>query len=66
MMHMLRLLDSGGLRVRDVAAHFEVSPRTVQRDLEVLAMAGYPVQDGVEPGTYVFPKGARSYELISD
>lgn len=63
LMHMLRLLDSGGLRVRDVAAHFEVSPRTIQRDLEVLAMAGYPIQDGAEPGAYVFPKGAKSYEI---
>ena len=66
LMHMLRRLDSGGLRIRDVAAHFEVSVRTIQRDLEVLAMAGYPIRDGAESGTYVFPKGVRSINMSDE
>ena len=37
---------------------------TVQRDLEVLLMAGYMIIDGPEPGTYAFPKGYKAHHAF--
>jgi hypothetical protein len=65
LMYMLKCLDASELRIRDVAERFEVSPRTVQRDLEVLLMAEYPIQDASEPGTYRFPKGYKSHNAYN-
>lgn len=61
LMYMLHCLDTSTLRLRDVADHFEVSLRTVQRDLEVLLVADYIIEDGDEPGEYRFPKGYKSH-----
>lgn len=61
LMYMLHCLDSSGLRLRDVADRFDITMRTVQRDLEVLLAADYFIEDGDEPGTYRFPAGYRSY-----
>jgi predicted DNA-binding transcriptional regulator YafY len=63
-MFMLKLLDESVLRLRDVTDRFEVSLRTVQRDLEVLLMAGYMIIDGPEPGTYTFPKGYKAHHAF--
>lgn len=64
LMFMLKLLDESVLRLRDVTDRFEVSLRTVQRDLEVLLMAGYIIVDGPEPGTYAFPKGYKAHHAF--
>ena len=61
LMYMLHCLDTSVLRIREVAERFDVSLRTVQRDLEVLLMADYIIEDGPEPGTYVFPTNYKSY-----
>lgn len=64
LMFMLKCLDDSVLRLRAVMSRFEVSLRTVQRDLEVLLLAGYIIIDGPEPGTYVFPKGYKAYHAF--
>lgn len=44
LLRILLLLQSRGqLTVRDLAGRLEVSPRTVQRDLEAMSLAGVPV-----------------------
>lgn len=65
LMFMIKCLDDTGLRLRDVMNRFEVSLRTAQRDLEVLLMAGYLIEDGAEPGTYLFPKGYKAHDALS-
>src|SRR5919198_1466812 len=40
---LLELQSRGGLRAEDLAAHFEVSVRTIYRDLEALAEGGVPL-----------------------
>lgn len=63
LMFMLARLDmSPPLRLRDVAREFAVTRRTVQRDLEVLMMAGYPVVEEGEAGRYVFAGKFKSYQ----
>ena len=64
LMFMLKRLDESVLRLRDVTDRFEVSLRTVQRDVEVLLMAGYIIIDGPEPGTYAFPKGYKAHHAF--
>ena len=64
LMFMLKRLDDSVLRLHDVTDRFEVSLRTVQRDLEVLLMAGYIIIDGPEPGTYAFPKGYKAHDAF--
>ncbi len=57
-MWMARELQSaGGLRLRDAAKEFQTSVRTIQRDIEVLEMAGYMIFDGHERGTYLMDSG---------
>lgn len=41
MIHIL--LERGGITASELAAHFEVSQRTVYRDIEVLSQAGVPI-----------------------
>lgn len=62
MMYMLQCLDTSELRLRDVAERFEVSVRTIQRDLDVLLAADFTIEDGDKPGTYRFPKGYKAYQ----
>lgn len=45
-----------GLRLRHASREFGVTVRTIQRDLEVLMMAGYAVGDGAGRGTYVMDR----------
>jgi len=65
LMVMLKSLETSELRMRDIVERFDISPRTAQRDLEVLLMADYPIQDGSEPGTYVFPKGYKAHQVYN-
>ena len=44
LIHMLNRLNSGNLfRTSELAEEFNVTSRTIQRDLELLNMAGFPV-----------------------
>ncbi len=60
LLDMIRRLDQGQLRLRDVAERFDVSLRTVQRDLGVLLCSDWPIQDAGEPGVYQFLDGWHS------
>jgi len=62
LMYMLYRLEHSVLRLKDVAEHFDVSQRTVQRDFQVLMSGDYIILDGEEPGTYTFPKGYKAHE----
>lgn len=66
MMYMLRCLDEDGVRLRDVAEHFEVSLRTIQRDMDVLFASDFTIEDGDKPGTYKFPPGYKSHNAYCD
>ena len=62
---MLRLLDRGKeVALRDVATEFDTSLRTVQRDVELIFMAGWPLEPAAK-GTYRFPKNFRAHQLYS-
>jgi hypothetical protein len=66
LMYVLCKLDQGGVvSVSEVAKEFRVAPRTIQRDLDVLLMAGYPIDRAEEPGLYRFPRGFRSHVLYT-
>lgn len=60
LLDMIRRLDQGQLRLRDVADRFEISLRTVQRDLDVLLCSDWPIQEADEPGVYQFLEGWHS------
>ncbi len=63
LMFMLARLDRNEpLKVREVAQEFRVTHRTIQRDLELLLMAGYPVVESGEPGQYRFVENFKSYQ----
>lgn len=40
------LMNKGTVKAQELAAHFEVSPRTIYRDVESLSMAGIPIYAG--------------------
>lgn len=40
------LMNKGTVKAEELAAHFEVSPRTIYRDVESLSMAGIPIYAG--------------------
>lgn len=65
LLDMIRRLDQGQLRLRDVAERFGVSLRTVQRDLDVLLCSDWPIQDTGEPGVCQFVDGWHSLCLRS-
>jgi len=63
LMYILYRLDTTSrIRVRDVVEEFSVTPRTVQRDLEALSMAGYVILETEEQGVYRFPEDYKVYE----
>ena len=64
LMYVLRQLEvQQSLRLQDVAHTFETSLRTVQRDLQLLIMAGHPIDGPDKTGAYRFPKNYRAYEI---
>lgn len=68
------LLNHGKTSAQKLAEHFEVSPRTIMRDIDTLGQAGIPIQStyGAEGGyqildTYVMekqPANSRDYHFI--
>jgi len=64
LMYVLARLDRNeAVKVREVAKEFGVSHRTIQRDIMLLLMAGYPIVDTAEPGQYRFVEKFKSYQL---
>ena len=64
---VIYLLNHGRTSAQSLSEEFEVSPRTIVRDLEALDRAGIPIQSfyGVEGGyqimdSYVFEKQAAT------
>jgi predicted DNA-binding transcriptional regulator YafY len=63
-MYMLRQLETASpLRLKTVAREFETSVRTIQRDLNVLLMAGHPIGGPDETGGYQLPDGYKPYSI---
>ena len=57
MMHVLNCLDKGRQVVtRELAKEFNVSLRTIQRDIGLLQLTGFPIESA-EKGSYVFSEG---------
>jgi len=64
MMYMLCQLENAPpLRLQDVAREFEASVRTIQRDFNVLLMAGHPIIGPDENGGYRLPKNYKAYSI---
>jgi len=67
LMYALSKLDKGfSIRVRDIAKEFHVTARTVQRDLELLLMADYPIVKAGQAGQYRFVENFKSYQRYFD
>jgi hypothetical protein len=67
LMYMLARFDrKEAVKVREVAKEFGVSHRTIQRDIILLLLAGYPIVDAAEPGQYRFVEKFKSYQLYFD
>ncbi len=63
LIYILRILDSGkSFKTADIAKEFSISKRTVQRDIEVLEMGGFPIFNN-KRGKYWLPEGFRVYEF---
>lgn len=63
LMHMVRLLDTGiPFTVKEIATEFQVTKRTIQRDIGVLEMAGYPILRDSE-NKYSTPIGFKVFEF---
>lgn len=54
----LYLLNHGKSSISELAKHFEVSVRTIQRDMDVLCQAGIPI--------CVFTDTNGGYEILND
>jgi len=64
LVYALNKLDRGGkVSTRDLSREFNVSPRTVQRDLELLNMAGFPLAPA-EKGVHSFTEGFSLKKLM--
>lgn len=53
--YILNKLDTGTVKTSELAREFNVTQRTVQRDLELLSAAGFPLT--YEEGKYTFIDG---------
>lgn len=67
LMYALSKLDQGhSIRVRDIAKEFQVTKRTILRDMELFMMAGYPIEPTGRPGEYRFVVNFKSYQRYFD
>lgn len=62
------LLDKGGTTASELAEEFEVSTRTIYRDIEALSGAGIPVytEQGRNGGIYLLPGYTLNKALLSE
>ncbi len=62
------LLDKGGTTASELAEEFEVSTRTIYRDIEALSGAGIPVytEQGRNGGIYLLPSYTLNKALLSE
>jgi len=66
LVYMMRILESGrSFLLRNIAKEFDVSLRTVQRDMEVLEMGGFPIMTD-KKGSYRLPEDFRIYDFYFD
>jgi hypothetical protein len=64
MMYMLQKLENEPpLRLQDVAQEFGASVRTIQRDMQVLLMAGHPIVGPDGNGGYHIPENYKAYSI---
>ena len=67
LMYALSKLDQGhSIRVGDIAKEFQVTRRTILRDMELFMMAGYPIEPTGRPGEYRFVENFKSYQCYFD
>lgn len=64
---IMLLLDNGRIGARELAGRFEVSPRTIYRDMDALCMAGIPVRavSGVGGGFEIMPQYKLDKKVFS-
>ena len=62
------LIDKKSMTTRELAAHFEVSARTILRDIDVLATAGIPVYtlQGKGGGVFIHDRFVLNKTVISE
>ncbi|KWX85667.1 hypothetical protein AMQ83_23380, partial [Paenibacillus riograndensis] len=60
------LLNRETVRARELAEKFEVSPRTIQRDMASISLAGIPVgsQQGLNGGYYIMDSYKMNRQLL--
>ena len=65
---ILRAIDAarGGIPVAKLAAARAVHPRTIRRDLEALAKAGFPLYDDQVNGTTMWKLGAKPFRGLTE
>jgi predicted DNA-binding transcriptional regulator YafY len=65
---ILRAIDAarGGIPVAKLAATRAVHPRTIRRDLEALAKAGFPLYDDHVNGTTMWKLGAKPFRGLTE
>lgn len=66
-LNILNRLNEGPVRVSDLSAEFEVSERSIQRDLERINLTGFHL-DTPQKGVYTFSGGVslKNYNLTSE
>ena len=62
------LLDKKTVTARELSEHFEVSKRTIYRDIEILSQAGIPIYTtkGKGGGISVLPEFVLNKSILSD
>ena len=66
-LNILNRLNEGPVRIADLSAEFDVSERSIQRDIERINLTGFHL-DSVQKGTYAFAPGVslNSFNLSSE
>lgn len=66
-LNILNRLNEGPVRIADLSAEFDVSERSIQRDIERINLTGFHL-DTPQKGVYTFSDGVslKSYNLTSD
>ncbi len=66
-LNILNRLNEGPVRIADLSAEFEVSERSIQRDIERINLTGFHL-DAIQKGVYSFAPGVslNSFNLTSE